>query len=83
MWASESAVVWGEVNKGIMSKNWDKAREAKSLIEEKERKLVKLRASSDNTWVPKHFTLSYSKETGWECSPIQRWVPSAPIVVPP
>lgn len=86
LWASESTVVWGEVNKGIMSKNWDKAREAKSLIEEKERKLVKLRASSSDsssTWVPKHFTLSYSKETGWDCSPIQRWVPPAPIVVPP
>uniref|UniRef100_A0A164X7W4 Oxysterol-binding protein n=1 Tax=Daucus carota subsp. sativus TaxID=79200 RepID=A0A164X7W4_DAUCS len=84
LWASESAVVWGEVNKGILSKSWDKAREAKCLIEEKERELVKLRASSAKPWRPKHFNLSYSNETGsWDCSPIQRWVPPAPIAVPP
>ncbi|KAK2979748.1 hypothetical protein RJ640_003487, partial [Escallonia rubra] len=38
IWPSESAVVWGEVSRGILSKWWDKAREAKKAIGEKERK---------------------------------------------
>ncbi|KAK2969251.1 hypothetical protein RJ640_003485, partial [Escallonia rubra] len=82
IWPSESAVVWGEVSRGILSKWWDKAREAKKAIEEKEREFVKERVSKGETWVSKHFRVSYSKETGWECSPNQKWVPPAPIVVP-
>uniref|UniRef100_A0A7N0UER9 Oxysterol-binding protein n=1 Tax=Kalanchoe fedtschenkoi TaxID=63787 RepID=A0A7N0UER9_KALFE len=78
----ESARVWGEVSQGIKSKNWEKAREAKRDIEEKERELARERKRKGEIWSPKHFTVSYSKEKGWECSPRQKWVPSAPIVFP-
>ncbi|CAM8894947.1 unnamed protein product [Rhodiola kirilowii] len=77
---SESARVWGEVSQGIMSKEWEKAREAKRNIEEKERELAKERKGKGEIWSPKHFNVTYSKENGWDCSPRQKWVPSAPIV---
>ncbi|KAL9675055.1 hypothetical protein QQ045_003255 [Rhodiola kirilowii] len=79
---TESARVWGEVSQGIKSKEWEKAREGKKNIEEKERELAKERERKGETWSPKHFTVTYSKEKGWECSPQQKWVPSAPIVYP-
>ncbi|KAF2309710.1 hypothetical protein GH714_004729 [Hevea brasiliensis] len=79
---SESAAVWSAVSEGIQSKNWDKAKEVKKAVEEKQRELVKDRNSRGQTWVPKHFNLSYTKEGGWDCSPIHTWVPPAPIVVP-
>ncbi|KAL6977842.1 hypothetical protein U1Q18_026626 [Sarracenia purpurea var. burkii] len=79
---TESAIVWAEVSQSILSKCWDKAREAKTTIEEKERKLVKDRKAKGETWVPNHFTVSHSKESGWHCSPNQECVPPAPIVVP-
>nr|XP_043626619.1 oxysterol-binding protein-related protein 4C [Erigeron canadensis] len=83
--ASESAVVWAKVNEGIMNKSWDKANDAKTAIEEKERKLARIRRSKGETWVPKHFVLSNCKETGewdWEVTPKNIKVPPAPIVVP-
>ncbi|KAM7477770.1 hypothetical protein LguiA_025983 [Lonicera macranthoides] len=79
---SESAIVWGEVSRGILTKSWEKASEAKTSIEETERELVRQRKSKGENWIPKHFTLSYTKDTGWECLPIQTWVPPAPIIVP-
>lgn len=82
LWPSESAVVWAEVSQNILSKCWEKAREAKTAVEEKERELLKERKEKGEIWVPKHFTVSYSKEDGWTCSPIQRLVTPAPIVVP-
>ncbi|XP_062164501.1 oxysterol-binding protein-related protein 4B-like isoform X2 [Alnus glutinosa] len=83
VWPSESAVVWSEVSKGILSKDWEKAREAKKAVEEKQRELLRDRESKGETcWAPKHFSVSYSKEGGWDCSPIQQRVPPAPIVVP-
>ncbi|XP_057467098.1 oxysterol-binding protein-related protein 4B-like [Actinidia eriantha] len=82
VWASESSVVWAEVSQNILSKCWDKAREAKTAVEEKERELVRERETKGETWVPKHFTVSYSKETGWSCFPNQKLVPPAPIVAP-
>ena len=82
MWPSESTLVWGDVSQSILSKDWEKAREAKQAIEEKQRDLLKDRKSSGETWVPKHFTISYSKEDGWDCSPIEKFVPPAPIDVP-
>ncbi|XP_011018206.1 PREDICTED: oxysterol-binding protein-related protein 4B, partial [Populus euphratica] len=82
IWPTESTAVWSEVSKGILSKNWTKAREAKSTVEDNQRKLAKERASKGETWVPNHFTVSDSKEDGWDCSPIQERVPPAPIVVP-
>jgi hypothetical protein len=82
IWPSESAVVWSEVSRGILSKNWEKAKEAKKAVEEKQRELLRQRETKEETWVPKHFTVSHSKEGGWDCSPIQKWVPPAPIVCP-
>ncbi|KAF8400204.1 hypothetical protein HHK36_013500 [Tetracentron sinense] len=81
LWASESAVVWGEVNQGILNKDWEKAREAKKGIEERERELLRERKAKGETWVAKHFTVSHTKEGGWECSPIHKWVPPAPIAL--
>uniref|UniRef100_A0A2N9F350 Oxysterol-binding protein n=1 Tax=Fagus sylvatica TaxID=28930 RepID=A0A2N9F350_FAGSY len=37
IWPSESAVVWSEVSRGILSKNWEKAKEAKKAVEEKQK----------------------------------------------
>lgn len=74
--------MWSEVSKGILSKQWGRASEAKNAVEEKQRKLLKERASIGENWVPKHFAVSYSKERGWDCSPLQPIVPPAPIVVP-
>ncbi|XAR56069.1 hypothetical protein NMG60_11036373 [Bertholletia excelsa] len=84
VWTSESAAVWAEVSRNIMSKCWDKAGEAKTAVEERERELVRARKTKGETWVPKHFTLSSTKEAGleWDCVPNQQWVPPAPIFVP-
>uniref|UniRef100_A0A2P2Q5Y6 Uncharacterized protein n=1 Tax=Rhizophora mucronata TaxID=61149 RepID=A0A2P2Q5Y6_RHIMU len=79
---SESAVVWSEVSIGILNKNWAEAREAKKAVEEKQRELARDRDSGGETWVPKHFLVSYSKENGFSSSPIEEKVPPAPIVVP-
>ncbi|KAM6580896.1 oxysterol-binding protein-related protein 4C [Cannabis sativa] len=82
VWKSESAVVWSEVSQGIMNRDWGKAREAKKSIEENQRVLLAERNLNSETWVPKHFTVLYNKENGWDCSPIVKTVPPAPIVVP-
>nr|XP_027069693.1 oxysterol-binding protein-related protein 4C-like isoform X2 [Coffea arabica]XP_027069694.1 oxysterol-binding protein-related protein 4C-like isoform X2 [Coffea arabica] len=82
IWPTESTVVWGDVSQAILNKSWDKAKEAKSAIEEREREQVKERKSKGQNWVPKHFTVSYSKESGWDCLPIHKSVPPAPIVAP-
>ncbi|KAF8035148.1 hypothetical protein BT93_C1241 [Corymbia citriodora subsp. variegata] len=79
---SESAMVWSEVSRWILSKDWDKAREAKRAVEEEQRKLRKERDSRGETWVPKHFAISYDKANGWDCLPIEKSVPSASIHVP-
>ncbi|KMT03264.1 hypothetical protein BVRB_8g198070 [Beta vulgaris subsp. vulgaris] len=80
---SESAAVWAEVSKGILNRNWDKAREAKREIEERERDLLKQRKSiGEQDWIPKHFDLSYNPQFGWDCSPKQKTVPQAPIHFP-
>ncbi|XP_031251724.1 oxysterol-binding protein-related protein 4B-like isoform X2 [Pistacia vera] len=82
VWPSESAAVWAEVSQGILNQEWEKARDAKKSVEEEQRKLLRERESAGETWVPKHFNLTQSKERGWDCSPIQERVPPAPIVVP-
>ncbi|CAI9099158.1 OLC1v1035939C2 [Oldenlandia corymbosa var. corymbosa] len=79
---SESTVVWGDVSQAILDKCWEKAKEAKSAIEGRQREMVKERNSKAENWVPEHFTVSYSKESGWECQPNQKLVPPAPIIVP-
>lgn len=82
MWPSESAAVWSEVSQYIMRQDWEKASEAKKAVEEKQRKLLRERESAGETWVPKHFTVTCNKESGWDCSSIKKVVPPAPIVVP-
>ncbi|PKI56685.1 oxysterol-binding protein-related protein 4C-like [Punica granatum] len=78
----ESAVVWGEVSRGILGKEWEKAREAKRSVEQRQRELQKERDSRGEKWAPKHFTVTHSKEDGWDCSPIESQVHPAPIAVP-
>ncbi|XP_056692893.1 oxysterol-binding protein-related protein 4B isoform X1 [Spinacia oleracea] len=83
VWQSESAAVWAEVSKGIINKEWDKAREAKRAVEERERELHKQRKSIGEIWVPKHFDLCrYTPENGWDCTPKQKTVSPAPIILP-
>ncbi|XP_024024215.1 oxysterol-binding protein-related protein 4C isoform X1 [Morus notabilis] len=82
VWPSESALVWGEVSQGILNKDWGKAMEAKKAVEEKQRELLRDRNSRSETWAPKHFIVSYDKESGWDCLPMQNFVPPAPIVIP-
>ncbi|XP_054807441.1 oxysterol-binding protein-related protein 4C-like [Prosopis cineraria] len=76
---TESALVWSELSEAILSKEWEKASEAKKVVEERQRKLARERESRGENWIPKHFVVFQSKEGGWECSPIEKWVPSAPI----
>ncbi|KAI4335372.1 hypothetical protein L6164_014021 [Bauhinia variegata] len=78
--ATESTLVWSELSQAIMKKDWEKAREAKKTVEERQRELERERESKGETWIPKHFVVSHIKEKGWECSPIQKWVPAAPII---
>ncbi|KAJ3704605.1 hypothetical protein LUZ61_008310 [Rhynchospora tenuis] len=80
--ATESAMVWGEVSQAIINKDWEKAREAKRKIEERERMLARERKEKGQVWMPKHFTVSQTKEGHWECSPLDASVPQAPIFVP-
>ncbi|XP_045788974.1 oxysterol-binding protein-related protein 4C-like isoform X3 [Trifolium pratense] len=79
VWPTESLHVWGELSQAIMRKDWDKAREAKQAVEERQRKLMRERESKGEKWIPKHFEVSHSKEVGWDCSPIQNFVSAAPI----
>ncbi|XP_039003257.1 oxysterol-binding protein-related protein 4C-like [Hibiscus syriacus] len=79
---TESAAVWGELSEAILSHDWEKAKEAKNTVEEKQRELLRERESKGETWVPQHFTVTHTKDGGWDCSPTQQWVQPAPIVVP-
>ena len=78
---SESAVVWGEVSEGIVTNNWEKAREAKRDVEEKQRESLRKRKASGQSWIPKHFSVARTGKD-WDCVPLQPTVPRAPIVVP-
>ncbi|XP_051113676.1 oxysterol-binding protein-related protein 4B-like [Andrographis paniculata] len=80
--SNESTVVWGKVSEAILQKAWDKAREAKSRVEEWQRQMAVERSSSRQEWAPKHFMVSRSAETGWDCSPKNNAVPPAPIRAP-
>ncbi|KAK7329178.1 hypothetical protein VNO77_23328 [Canavalia gladiata] len=79
VWPTESTLVWGELSQAILSNDWEKAREAKQKVEERQREVLRERESKGETWIPKHFVVSYSKEVGWECSPIHNRVSPAPI----
>lgn len=76
-------MVWAEVSKNILQKCWAKAKEAKTCIEERQRELAREAKLKGESWIPKHFTISHSKESGWDCLPNQKLVCSAPIIVPP
>ncbi|KAK7347758.1 hypothetical protein VNO80_22297 [Phaseolus coccineus] len=80
VWPTETALIWGELSQAILSKDWEKAREAKKIVEERQREVGREREAKGENWSPKHFVMSYSKEEGWDCSPIQKFVPHAPIV---
>ncbi|KAK7347760.1 hypothetical protein VNO80_22299 [Phaseolus coccineus] len=83
VWRSESAVVWGELSEAIMRNEWEKASEEKEGVEERERKMVSERGMKGESWVPRNFRVSYSKDTReWDCLPIHKWVPAAPIIAP-
>ncbi|CAN1340435.1 Oxysterol-binding protein-related protein 4C [Linum perenne] len=77
---SESTLVWSEVSRAIMSKNWEKAKEAKRAVEDKQREIAKGRRSRGENWVPKFFVPS--KDEPCEYVPTGKLVPPAPIVVP-
>jgi len=80
VWPTETALVWGELSEAILSKDWEKAREAKKIVEERQRELLREREAKGENWTPKHFLVSYTKQEGWHCSPITNSVPNAPIV---
>lgn len=70
------------MSEAILEKRWDKAKEAKTCIEERQRELARERKSKDDEdWAPKYFTVSHSKENGWDCLPNNKLVLQAPIVV--
>lgn len=80
VWPTESAFVWSELSQAILNKDWEKAREAKQVVEERQKKLSRERETKGLSWTPKNFVVSYSKEGGWDCSPILGLVPAAPII---
>ncbi|XVE79958.1 hypothetical protein DITRI_Ditri14bG0099100 [Diplodiscus trichospermus] len=80
--STESAVVWSKLSHAIMSGDWEKAKEAKNAVEEKQRERLRESESKGVTWVPQHFSVTYSKDGGWDCSPTHQFIPPAPIVVP-
>ncbi|KAF0898078.1 hypothetical protein E2562_001744 [Oryza meyeriana var. granulata] len=79
---SESAVFWGEVSDAILKKDWERSRQAKRRVEDTARRLDKERNDKGEVWIPKHFSLSQDKHGNWECWPLEKSVPPAPIIVP-
>ncbi|EOA16752.1 hypothetical protein CARUB_v10004961mg [Capsella rubella] len=77
---SESGIIWSEVSEGILKNEWESAREAKSLVEKKQRESLKQREASGELWVPKHFSMVKDGKD-WDCSPLHSTVPRAPLVV--
>lgn len=80
MWPRESVHVWSELGQAIVSREWERAKEAKQEVEERQREFMRERESKGETLIPKHFMVSYSKEQGWDCSPIHNLVSAAPII---
>ncbi|GER36175.1 oxysterol-binding protein [Striga asiatica] len=81
---SESTLVWADVSRAILQKSWDRAREAKTRVEERQRELARERKSKDDDFAPKYFRVSYDHakgNNGWDCLPINKLVPKAPILV--
>ncbi|CAA7062429.1 unnamed protein product [Microthlaspi erraticum] len=78
---TESAMVWSKASEGIMSTDWEKAREGKRYVEERQRESSRQREVSGQSWTPKHFSVVRAGKD-WDCVPLQPSVPKAPIVVP-
>ncbi|MCO5560514.1 hypothetical protein L7F22_014129 [Adiantum nelumboides] len=76
---SESLVVWREVMKGIMEKDWEVARNAKHGIEEKQRSLAKERQKQGIQWTPCNFELI---DGDWQWRHIGQPVTQASLVIP-
>jgi len=72
------------LTQAIISNDWEKAKEAKQGVEERQSKMLKERDTRGERWTPKNFLVSYSNESGLDCdcSPINTWVPAAPIIAP-
>ncbi|XP_022546766.1 oxysterol-binding protein-related protein 4B-like isoform X1 [Brassica napus] len=77
---NESAMVWSEVSEGILNKDWERAREAKKAVEDRQRESLKQREASGESWVPKHFSVVRNGKD-WDCTPLQPTVPRAPLVI--
>ncbi|XP_068636451.1 oxysterol-binding protein-related protein 4C-like isoform X2 [Aristolochia californica] len=77
---TESVVVWRELGERILKREWEKAREAKTSVEERQRQADKERKTRGERWVPKYFTVSQTAENGWDCFPKEPTVPPAPII---
>ncbi|CAH2077935.1 unnamed protein product [Thlaspi arvense] len=77
---TESTMVWSELSEGILKKDWERAREVKRAVEEKQRESLKQREASGESWVPKHFSVVKNGKD-WDCSPLQPTVPRAPLVI--
>lgn len=77
---TESSLVWSALNESILRKHWTMAKEAKKMVEEKERNLAQERESKGIVWSPKYF--SKTEEGGWHWLHNGQSVPTAPIVVP-
>ncbi|XP_010539416.1 PREDICTED: LOW QUALITY PROTEIN: oxysterol-binding protein-related protein 4B-like [Tarenaya hassleriana] len=77
----ESTAVWSQVSKAIMEQDWEKARAAKTALEEIERESRREKEASGKTWVPRHFSVvRHGKD--WSCSPLHPTISHAPITVP-
>ncbi|KAI5074255.1 hypothetical protein GOP47_0010216 [Adiantum capillus-veneris] len=75
----ESLVVWREVMKGIVERDWEVARQAKHDIEEKQRSLAKERKRQGVPWIPSSFELIDGK---WQWRHTGQPVTQAPLVIP-
>ncbi|KAK7265224.1 hypothetical protein RJT34_32840 [Clitoria ternatea] len=81
VWGTESALVWSEVSEAILRKEWEKARGAKRCVEERQKMMLTEIGNKGEKWTPKNFRVSYIKDTSeWDCSPIHKRVPAAPIM---
>lgn len=75
----ESINVWAALTDSIVNKEWDLARDAKCLVEGRERDLRKMRAASNIVWSPKYFRSTNDGSWVWqhEGQPVAH----APLVV--
>ncbi|CAN6452698.1 unnamed protein product [Victoria cruziana] len=80
---TESCLVWSEVSRAILENDWERAREAKKTIEERERRSQGESKSKGISWSPRYFDVVKTKDNEWDCFPKRPLVAAAPIVVSP